>query len=651
MNALKKLTPKVAANLAQLLLLLGLASLPLFMGHSGYGMGLITLVAIYTIALIGLDATVGYLGQVNLAHAGMIAVGAYVAGLTVTHVGLMPALLLAGLSGLALGALLAFPALRLEGPQFALATLSFGSLAVLVLNELEHVTMGAQGLSINRPPLPGGIVLSDSGFYWVTLALLAGVWFASRQLLEGRWGRAIAALRTSPIATDALGVGAMKHKVLAFAFGSALGGFSGGLYAFNLGFLQPHAFGYELSVVLLLGTVLGGRKSVWGALVGAILVVLLPNLLSSKVMFLSIAGVGALLAIANFIRAAKNRSLSFQNVAPLFAVGLLLGIGALTGNLEAWRKGLFALMLFAVVVGLPDGIMGFLAHQLVRVLRLAKPTTIVASPLDAVLPVRPRQNAELLSVSDIRLYFGGVKAVDGVSLKLFQGEALALIGPNGSGKSSLVNVISGLYKPTSGEVNLHGQQIGGKGLLAASRQGISRTFQNLQIFSDLNALENVAIAMKDGYRLPWIWVALGLAGHEDRKAMADAQALLTLVGLQDKAMVGAGDLTYSDQRFMEIARALAVKPEILILDEPAAGMSKPDVARLKTVIGEIKARGISIILIEHHLDVVAELSDRVIVLDGGQSIAAGTAAEVRRSPKVIEAYLGSSAHHLEGVPA
>ena len=197
----------------------------------------------------------------------------------------MLAALAAGLAvGLVFGGLLAFPALRLEGPQFALATLSFSALSATILNEWEGLTGGAQGLQVTRPPLFGH-ALERQGFYWLCLLLLALVWMAMRNLLSSQWGRAFEALRDSPIATDAMGVGTYRHKVAAFALGSGLGGLAGGLYAFNFQYLQPQSFVYELMVILLLGVVLGGRKSLWGAFVGASLIVLLPNLLSNRFLF------------------------------------------------------------------------------------------------------------------------------------------------------------------------------------------------------------------------------------------------------------------------------------------------------------------------------------------------------------------------------
>src|SRR5512137_1875856 len=274
-----------------------LAALPLGV-HSPYALGLLTLLAIYGILLIGLDVTVGYLGQVNLAQAAFLGLGAYVAGIGATRFGLgIPAtLLLACAFTTLVGALLALPALRLEGPQFALATLSFTALSSTALNEMEWLTNGAQGLSITRPLLLGHL-LSARDFFWLCLALLALTWVMMRNLLSSQWGRAFEALRDSPIATDAMGVGTYRHKVAGFALGSALGSLAGGLYAFNFQYLQPGSFVYELMVILLLGIVLGGRKSLWGALVGATIIVLLPNLLSNRLLFQIFSATGLLLAL------------------------------------------------------------------------------------------------------------------------------------------------------------------------------------------------------------------------------------------------------------------------------------------------------------------------------------------------------------------
>ncbi len=608
-------------------------------------LGLLTLLAIYGILLIGLDVTVGYLGQVNLAHAAFLGIGAYTAGLAVTSLdwGMPAALMLAPLLCFMLGGLLALPALRLEGPQFALATLSFSALTTTILNEWESLTKGAQGLQLARPPILG-VALDASGFYWLCFGLLALVWTAMRNLLSGRWGRAFEALRDSPIATDAMGVGTYRHKVLAFALGSALGGLAGGLYGFNLQFLQPNSFTYELMVILLLGVVLGGRKSLWGAFVGAALIVLLPNLLSNRLLFQIFSAVG--LAVALFAAGrglAKKTTQPFQALAPVIAMGLLLGGSLLVTNTEDWRKAIFALMLFSVVVGLPEGLMGFAAEMLMRIFSVAPPPLPLPANLDVVLPTRPANGEPLLELRNLKRYFGGVHAVDGVSMTIRAGHIHGLIGPNGSGKSTAVNVISGLYAPSEGELLLRGKPLPRGSLLRISGCGIARTFQNLQLFSELTAIDNVMVALKDVFHAPLPLVLLGLAHAEEQRGRAAALALLELVGLGDKARMRAKDLTYGAQRFLEIARALARKPELLILDEPAAGLAHPDVVELIRIIRRVHERGITIILIEHHMDVVSELCDTVTVLDGGKVIAAGPAAAVKRDPQVIEAYLGTVA--------
>jgi branched-chain amino acid transport system permease protein len=215
-----------------------------------------------------------------------------------------------------------------------------------------------------------------------------------------------------------------------------------------------------------------------------------------------------------------------------------------------------------------------------------------------------------------------------------------LIGPNGSGKSTVVNVISGLYTPSSGRTLLRGVTLPSGSLFQVAQAGVARTFQNLQLFGELTTLENVMVALKGVYRSSLPLVLLGLARTEERRARADALALLELIGLKAQALTKAKDLTYGAQRFLEIARALARRPDLLILDEPAAGLAHPDVLQQIEIIKRIHQRGITIVLIEHHMDVVSELCDTVTVLDGGKIIAEGTPEEIKRHPRVVEAYLG-----------
>lgn len=628
---------------AEIALFVVLAALPLVV-DSPFVLLLLILLPIYGIALIGLDVTVGYFGQVNLAQAAMLGLGAYVTGIAVTRygVGIPLAILLSGAFCTVVGALLALPALRLEGPQFALATLSFTALSATALNELEWLTNGAQGLQFKRPLLVGH-ALDQGDFLWLCIAILALVWLAMRNLLSSQWGRAFEALRDSPIATDAMGVGTYRHKVAGFAFGSGLGGVAGALYAFNLGYLQPLTFSYELTAILLLGVVLGGRKSLWGAVVGAVLVALLPHLLSNPRLFRAFSGIAFAFALVAGVRGLVRRKTgAFRALAPIAATLTLVAGALLVSNIEDWRKAIFALLLFSVVVGLPEGLMGFASASLARLFRVTPAELPPPAPLDAVLPVRAHDGSVLLQLDALSCHFGGVRAVDGVDLGVKAGTIHGLIGPNGSGKSTLVNVVSGIYAPSAGDQRLRGAPLPRGKPMAAARAGIARTFQNLQLFGGMTALENVMVALRGAWRVPLPLVLLGLGRLEELRGQAAALALLELVGLGGEARTRATDLTYGAQRFLEIARALARRPELLILDEPAAGLALPDVQRLLDIIRRVRLRGITTVLIEHHMDVVSELCETVTVLDGGKVIAEGSPDEVKRDAKVITAYLGAA---------
>jgi branched-chain amino acid transport system permease protein len=613
------LKEKTAERIIRILLFTGLALIP-SIWQGKFALGLLTLMAVYGILLIGLDATVGYLGQVNLAQAALFGLGAYGAALAVQADAAFPVALLAGITAALLpGVALALPTLRLEGPQFALSTLSFATLSVIVLNEAESITNGALGLSITRPAL-FGFSLDASGFYWLCLIILAITWSASQSLLKSRFGLAIEALRDSPIATDALGIGTLRHKALAFAWGSALAGLAGALHALNFGYLQPAAFGYDLMVILLLGVVFGGRRSQWGSFTGALVIAMLPNLLSNRTFFSSLAAAGFVIALIPVIRTLLSKKIpSFTAIAPALAMMISSGLAFFAPNVEDWRKGIFALFLFATVVGLPDGLAVALAKTLRKLIRFSPDP--LPQAMGGLQPLNTTSGTAL-QVTNLSKSFGGVKAVDNITLNIANGEILGLIGPNGSGKTTFINLISGLYAPDHGTVEIAGTHPAPGSLMSAFAAGGARTFQNLQPFSGLTALESIMVCQRNSTK-------------------AEAIGWLRTVNLDNKSRLLCSEMSYGDLRFLEIARALATRPRLLMLDEPAAGMSMPDISRLIELVTSIKRAGIPVLLIEHHQDVVAELCDRVAVMDGGRMIALGKPDQVRSDPKVIEAYLGA----------
>jgi ABC-type branched-subunit amino acid transport system ATPase component/ABC-type branched-subunit amino acid transport system permease subunit len=562
----------------------------------------VMLFLIYALVALGLNILVGLAGLVSLGQAGIYAVGAYVTAILATTygVGFAASIAAAMLVTAVCGVALAYPTVRVRGVYLAVITIAFGLIVQNVAIDWREVTGGTLGIS-NVPRIDLGLgPLTTNGLY----ALFAGVTFAAFLLhytiMASRHGRAMRAVAQSETAARALGIEPTELRVVAFVVAAVYAGLAGGLYAYLNRYVNPDTFTFGDSVRFLLMVILGGTGTVLGPLLGAGVLTWLPNY--------------------------------FQNLGKwqLFAYGALLA--------------------FTMFV-MPRGIAGTvgvwwdaISRRGTRESHQATAWPAGSPEIDAILRVPPAPQATILRLDGLTLQFGGLRALDAVSAAVTQGTVHAIIGPNGAGKTSALNAISGFYVPTAGAVWFDGAPVTGLPSHRVARRRIARTFQNTELFGDMTVADNIRVGLDTQATTGLAGTFLRLPGFYRDERMMDTRTdlLLAYVGLSAYADELARNLSFGHQRRLEIARALALAPRVLLLDEPAAGLTHGEIADLVALIRDLKRLGLTIVLVEHHVEMIMDVSDHVTVLDYGVVIASGPPAEVARDSKVIEAYFGSA---------
>ncbi len=579
-------TRSVPVQMAWLALLAAAISLPLWF-RGDFILFMATQAGVMMLVAIGLNFLTGYAGQVSLGHGALVAVGSYATALLMVdaHWSFWAAALAGMAIATAVGLVMALPALRLSTWYFALVTLTFAQVITDLLVEWRGLTRGFSGIIGIPAPAIGSHALSPVEVYLVVAGCVVLAFVVTRNLTLSRLGRGMVAARDNPLAATASGVSLLRIKLFAFAVSAALAGLAGAFYAVQKTVITPEEFGADFSILFLLIIVVGGLGRLWGPVIGTLVFFLLPEFL---------------------------------------------------GALQSWRLLIYGVVLLVLMVFAPHGIMGLSLWQRRRARAAA------AAPAD-----RPRAVAQPVArlglvVHDLHKQFGGVAALQGCSLIAEAGRTHALVGPNGSGKTTTLNVISGFVRSDRGSVMIGSTDVSRLAPHQIARLGVGRTFQTPKLLPDMTVLDNVRLGSFVSEKASALDIALGLPrGRRDRdEGSSAALELLHFVGLADRAEDLAGDLPHGQQRLVEIARALAGRPSLLLLDEPAAGLSMDELDRLGALIDAIAALGTTVLIVEHHLELVARISRSVTVLDRGLVLAAGAPDEVFNHPDVARAYMG-----------
>ena len=550
-----------------------------------------TRAAIYWVLVSGLNLIVGFAGHLAIGYVALLTLGAYttsvlVAGNVMAPVPVFAALPIAGCVGAVFGVIVGLPALRLRTFYFAMSTLGFATIVAQIALAWQSVTVG--GIGIVGPEFPAPFNTAW-GYYYLCVAFAAFCTWMSANIAHSRFGRALIAVRDAEVAAEATGISKSRMLIAIFLFAGALAAIAGGLFASLQTYITPDAFTFDLSILFFIAILIGGRGSILGPMLGTIILTILPEI-----------------------------------AAPL----------------AAWSTFLYAVLLLAIVLVMPGGIAALLDFRSRR--PLASNRAIVPRPAALGGVMRASAGNRILSLRGIALSFGNVRAIDGLDLDVAPGQIHGLIGPNGSGKTTTLNVISGYYTAMAGTMKLGAEALPlGMPTLRAFR-GIARTFQTPRVIGEASVLQNVMIGGTIEGQATFVEALLALPRNrrDERMLATKARALLGVVGLEMLADVRADRLQHSELRFIEIARALMLEPDFLLLDEPAAGLSSDEIERLAALIKAISRRGAGVLLVEHHADLIFDICDHVTVLNLGRTLAAGTPAEIRIHKEVVSAYLG-----------